>query len=66
MGDDSIRRWFRSRDFGDDSLDLVELAMQAEEEFDIDIPDQDAEKIQTVDDAIRYLENRRGGPESKS
>jgi len=39
---------------GADSLDLVELIMSMEEEFDIDIPDEDAEKILTVQDAIEY------------
>lgn len=41
-------------DLGADSLDLVELIMSMEEEFDIDIPDEDAEKILTVKDAIEY------------
>lgn len=39
-----------------DSLDTVELVMELEEAFDISIPDEDAEKIQTVGDAIRYIE----------
>ena len=39
-----------------DSLDTVELIMAFEEEFEIDIPDEDAEKISSVNDAIRYLE----------
>jgi acyl carrier protein len=38
-----------------DSLDLVELIMSLEEEFGIDIPDEDAEKIETVGDALNYL-----------
>ena len=42
-------------DLGADSLDIVELIMAFEEEFDIEIPDEDAEKIKTVGDAIRYL-----------
>ncbi len=42
-------------DLGADSLDLVELIMSMEEEFDIEIPDDDAEKIITVNDAIQYL-----------
>ncbi len=41
-------------DLGADSLDLVELIMSMEEEFDIDIPDEDAEKILSVQDAIEY------------
>ena len=41
-------------DLGADSLDTVELVMALEEEFDIEIPDEDAEKIQTVNDAIEY------------
>ncbi|MBM3263498.1 MAG: acyl carrier protein [candidate division Zixibacteria bacterium] len=42
-------------DLGADSLDTVELVMALEEEFDIEIPDEDAEKITTVRDAINYL-----------
>jgi acyl carrier protein len=42
-------------DLGADSLDLVELVMSMEEEFDIDISDEDAEKIITVKDAIDYI-----------
>lgn len=42
-------------DLGADSLDTVELVMALEEEFDIEISDEDAEKIQTVQDAIDYL-----------
>ncbi len=43
-------------DLGADSLDIVELVMALEDEFDIQIPDEDAEKIETVGDAIRYIE----------
>ena len=43
-------------DLGADSLDTVELVMAFEEEFDIEIPDEDAEKMTTVKDAIEYLE----------
>jgi acyl carrier protein len=42
-------------DLGADSLDLVELIMSMEEEFDTDIPDEEAEKIQTVQDAINFV-----------
>lgn len=42
-------------DLGADSLDIVELVMAMEEEFDVEIPDEDAEKIQTVGDAIKYI-----------
>ncbi|MEA2022333.1 MAG: acyl carrier protein [Candidatus Caldatribacteriota bacterium] len=42
-------------DLGADSLDIVELIMAFEEEFDIEIPDEDAEKIKTVGDAVNYL-----------
>jgi acyl carrier protein len=42
-------------DLGADSLDLVELIMALEEEFEVDIPDEDAEKILTVGDALNYL-----------
>ncbi len=43
-------------DLGADSLDIVELIMAFEEAFDLDIPDEDAEKIRTVKDAIDYVE----------
>ena len=42
-------------DLGADSLDTVELVMALEEEFDIEIPDEDAEKLRTVQDALDYL-----------
>ncbi|MDD2573235.1 MAG: acyl carrier protein [Bacillota bacterium] len=42
-------------DLGADSLDLVELIMALEEEFDLEIPDEDAEKISTVGDAVEYI-----------
>jgi len=42
-------------DLGADSLDIVELVMALEEEYDIEISDEDAEKIQTVGDAINYI-----------
>ena len=45
-------------DLGADSLDTVELVMALEEEFGIEIPDEDAEKIQTVGDAIRYINQK--------
>ena len=43
-------------DLGADSLDVVELVMALEEKFDIEIPDADAEKIATVGDALKYIE----------
>lgn len=46
-------------DLGADSLDTVELIMELEKEFDITIPDEDAQKIQTVGDAIAYIENSK-------
>jgi acyl carrier protein len=49
-------------DLGADSLDTVELVMAFEEAFDIEIPDEDAEKIKTVKDAIDYIaKNSKGG-----
>jgi acyl carrier protein len=45
---------------GADSLDTVELVMAFEEAFDIEIPDEDAEKIRTVQDAIKYVETKVG------
>ena len=48
-------------DLGADSLDTVELVMELEEEFDINIPDDAAEKIQTVGQAVEYIEANSGG-----
>ena len=45
-------------DLGADSLDTVELVMALEEEFGIEIPDEDAEKMATVGDAIKYIEEK--------
>ncbi|HHW14509.1 MAG: acyl carrier protein [Betaproteobacteria bacterium] len=45
-------------DLGADSLDIVELIMAFEEEFDLEIPDEDAEKIATVGDAVNYIKER--------
>ena len=45
-------------DLGADSLDTVELVMALEEEFEMEIPDEDAEKITTVGDAIRYIKEK--------
>ena len=45
-------------DLGADSLDMVELTMAFEEEFDIEIPDEEAEKIATVQDAVNYLDEK--------
>jgi len=48
-------------DLGADSLDIVELVMAMEEAFDVEIPDEDAEKIQTIEDAVSYLKERVEG-----
>ena len=45
-------------DLGADSLDTVELVMEFEDEFQINIPDEDAEKIQTVGDAVKYITDK--------
>jgi acyl carrier protein len=45
-------------DLGADSLDIVELVMAFEEEFGVEVPDEDAEKLQTVGDVIRYIQER--------
>jgi len=47
-------------DLGADSLDIVELVMALEEEFGIDIPDEDADKLKTVGDAMNYLKQHAG------
>ena len=47
-------------DLGADSLDTVELVMAFEKEFDIDIPDEEAEKLRTVGDALKYLHEKMG------
>ncbi len=46
-------------DLGADSLDIVELIMALEEEFDMEIPDADAEKIVTVNDVVEYIKNNQ-------
>jgi acyl carrier protein len=48
-------------DLGADSLDQVELVMALEEEFGSDIPDEDAEKMTTVGEAIKYIESKQNG-----
>jgi acyl carrier protein len=47
-------------DLGADSLDTVELVMALEEEFGVEIPDEDAEKLATVGDALKYIEEKSG------
>jgi len=47
-------------DLGADSLDTVELVMAFEEEFEIEVPDEDAEKLQTVGDVYKYVEEKQG------
>jgi acyl carrier protein len=47
-------------DLGADSLDTVELVMAFEKEFDVDIPDEEAEKLRTVGDALKYLHEKMG------
>jgi len=48
-----------TEDVGADSLDIVELVMAFEEAFDLDIPDEDAEKIATVKNAVDYIESKK-------
>ena len=48
-----------TEDLGADSLDIVELVMAFEEEFEIEIPDDDAERIATVQDAVTYIEKSK-------
>jgi len=47
-------------DLGADSLDTVELVMALEEEFGVEIPDEDAEKLSSVGDALKYIEEKAG------
>ena len=47
-------------DLGADSLDTVELVMAFEEEFGVDVPDEDAEKLQKVGDVVQYIEEKAG------
>lgn len=49
-----------ANDLGADSLDTVELVMAIEEAFGIDIPDEDAEKIATLDQAVKFIEKAKG------
>ncbi|GAB6431188.1 acyl carrier protein [Bacillus cereus] len=46
-------------DLGADSLDIVEFVMQLEDEFDVEIPDEEAENLTTVGDVVAYLENNK-------
>lgn len=49
---------FNQDDLRDDSLDVVELVMELEDEFGISVPEEDYEKIRTVGDAMKYIETR--------
>ena len=53
-------------DLGADSLDIVELVMAFEEEFSVEVPDEDAEKLQTVGDVTKYIEERAKGQQAGS
>ena len=46
-------------DLGADSLDVVDLVMSLEEEFDVEIPDEDIESIKTVEDIVRFIESKK-------
>lgn len=52
-------------DLGADSLDTVELVMELEEEFEVTIPEEDAERIQTVGEAVKYIEERKSASSKK-
>lgn len=49
-----------TEDLGADSLDVVELVMAFEEEFEIDIPDDDVPTLKTIDDAVKYIQSKKG------
>jgi len=60
IGEDEVKEASSfTTDLGADSLDTVELVMALEEKFDIEIPDDEAEKIQTVQDVINYIEGKK-------
>lgn len=48
-----------TQDLGADSLDVVEFIMELEDQFDLEIPDEDAEMIKTVDDVVKYIESKQ-------
>lgn len=52
-------------DLGADSLDIVELLMALEDQYGIEVPDEDAEGLQTIGDLIRYIEKHMKGPSGK-
>ena len=58
-GDVKMEASFRD-DLGADSLDVVELVMELEDEFDMEISDEDAEQISTVGSAVKYIESKQG------
>ncbi len=62
-GDEVTENASFQEDLGADSLDVVELVMALEEEFGIEIPDEDAEKIRTVGEAVQYIEQRLAAKE---
>ncbi|AKJ02519.1 Acyl carrier protein [Archangium gephyra] len=60
MGEDEIKPESSFiEDLGADSLDIVELVMAMEEEFEVEIPDEEAENIKTVGDAINYINTHK-------
>ena len=48
-----------SNDLGADSLDVVDLIMSIEDEFEVEVPDEEAENIKTVEDLVKYIENNQ-------
>jgi acyl carrier protein len=64
VGEDQVKPEAKFQDdLGADSLDQVELIMRFEEEFGVEIPDEDAEKIVTVEDAVQYMDGKVGSGE---
>ncbi len=61
LNEDEVTLDATFEDLGADSLDIMDLVMELEQEFDIEIPDEDTEKIRTVGDTVNYIQSRLQG-----